>query len=123
MERLLITIGACIVAANTWAEAPNVAASLTFAHVVQADDKSFLDGGFGKTPFGGDDEGAALAGGYLELQSSFAPTWSATLTLTNAPDLDPALGVTEASLTYRPLPIGAARVRIKVGAFRPPVSF
>lgn len=124
MERLLITIAAGVLAAaNAAAETPTFAASMTFAHVVQADDKSFLDGGFGKTPFGGDDEGAAIAGGYLELQTGLAPTWSTTLTLTNSPDLDPALGVTEASLTYRPLPIGGTRIRVKVGAFRPPVSF
>lgn len=124
MERLLIVAAAgFMAAANVSAETPEFSASLTFAHVAQADDKSFLDGGFGKTPFGGDDEGAAFAGGFLELRTALAPTLSTTLTLTNSPDLDPTLGVTEASLTYRPLPIAGQRIRVKVGAFRPPISF
>lgn len=123
MERLLI-IAAALAAANSWAvETPQFDASLTFAHVAQADDTSFLDGGFGKTPFGGNDEGPAMAGGYLQAHAELLPTWSATVTLTNSPDLDPALGVSEASLTYRPLPFAGQRIRVKFGAFRPPISF
>jgi hypothetical protein len=126
VERLLIVaiaVAGVSVGSDARAETPQIAASVTFAHVAQADDESFLDGGFGKTPFGGDDEGPALAGGYLELRTGLGPTWGATLALSNAPDLDPALGITEASLTYRPLPAAGLRWRVKLGAFRPAISF
>ena len=102
---------------------PQTSASVTLGYVANGDDTSFLDEGFGKTPFGSDDEGPAFMDGYVEFNQAVGTAWDAKLTLSGSNNLSPALGVTEATLAYRPLPESGLRYRVKLGAFRPPVSF
>ena len=124
MERLLIlALITAIGAGHARAEVPQTSASVTLGYVANGAGTSFLDEGFAKTPFGSDDEGPAFMDGYVELNQAVSTSWDAMLTLSGSNNLSPALGVTEATLTYRPLPESGLRYRVKLGAFRPPVSF
>jgi hypothetical protein len=126
VERLLIGALLSMVllqAAPASGEAPEMSASIALGYVASGDDTSFLDEGFGKAPYGSDDEGPAFVDGFIELNQSIGSSWDAQLTLSGSNNLSPGLGVTEATLTYRPLPNSGLRYRFKLGAFRPPVSF
>lgn len=83
----------------------------------------FPDGTHSKLRYGSDDGAVQLLGGYLQLQSDLQPTLNTKLALNVNPQADTALGIIDAFLQYRPLPFGGVRVRGKLGAFRPPLSF
>lgn len=126
MERLLIIAlvpSILLHAFHANAEAPELSASVAVGYVASGDDTTFLDGGFGKAPYGSDDEGPAFVDGFIELNQSIGTDWDAKLTLSGSNNLSPGLGITDATLTYRPLPESGLRYRVKLGAFRPPVSF
>jgi len=127
MERLLIASTAALLlaaGASSAAELPYISASIAVGYVGDGNDQSFLDeGGFGKTPYGEHDDGPSWVDGYIELNTRLGADWDAALTLSGSDHLSPALGVSEATLMYRPLPDTGLRYRLKLGAFRPPVSF
>jgi hypothetical protein len=128
MERLLIVALASVglvqaTPAAAEPELPEMSASIAVGYVANGDDTSFLDEGFGKSPYGSSDAGPAYVDGFIELNQQFGTSWGAKLTLSGSNNLSPALGVSEATLTYRPLPESGLRYRVKLGAFRPPVSF
>ena len=126
MERLLIAAlfsPVLLQALPALAESPEMSASISTGYVAGGTDTSFLDEGFGKSPYGSADEGPAFVDGFIELNQLIGSDWDARLTLSGSNNLSPGLGVTEATLTYRPLPESGLRYRFKLGAFRPPVSF
>ena len=128
MERLLtfaLISAAWLHAFPAWAadSGPEMSASISVGYVASGKETSYLDEGFGKTPYGRDDEGPAFVDGFIELNQPIGTDWDAKLTLSGSNNLSPGLGITEATLTYRPLPESGLRYRIKLGAFRPPVSF
>jgi len=85
-------------------------------------DRGWLEGGYGKASF--DDNSAAFHPGKiaahidLRLQDTL---WLRTLTAINANPYA-ELAFLEAYLHYRPVPRGAMRWRLKLGAFHPPLS-
>jgi len=126
VERLLIIGLPFLVFLHAWpasAESTQLSASVAVGYVANGDDTSFLDEGFGKTPYGSDDEGPTFVDGFIELHQAIGTDWAASLTLSGSNNLSPGLGVTDATLAYRPLPESGLRYRFKLGAFRPPVSF
>jgi hypothetical protein len=126
VERLLILAllsAAVFQALPASGETPEMSASIALGYVANGADTSFLDEGFGKAPYGSDDEGPAFVDGFIEVNQSIGTEWDAKLTLSGSNNLSPGLGVAEATLTYRPLPNSGLRYRVKLGAFRPPVSF
>ncbi len=126
MERLLIAasvLSGALLALSARAETPEFSASIAVGYVAHGDDTTFLDGGFGKSPYGSDDDGPTFVDGFIQFNQPVGADWDAKLTLSGSNNLSPGLGVSEATLTYRPLPDSGLRYRIKFGAFRPPVSF
>ena len=84
-------------------------------------EKSWLDGGLGKTRFGeGDDAwsgSAALTAAY-----QVTPALRATATLQYQPELERKVDLLEGYVRYRPVSITPWRWSLKAGAFFPPVS-
>jgi hypothetical protein len=123
VERLLKLVALLLFAAAGAARAAtdlHVSVELGWAGDGRYD--GFLDGGLGKTPYGSDPE-VRLMDGYFEARTDLGSQWDAKLTLTGSQELDEAVAVSEATLTWRPLPASGRRLRMKLGAFRPPVSF
>jgi hypothetical protein len=86
-----------------------------------ATDRDWLDGGFGKT---GRSDGldAGLAEAALEWRPRFSFGLSGYVTAELQPDVDPALDLGEAYLSYRGPPSAAGRWSARAGVFWPPVS-
>jgi hypothetical protein len=85
--------------------------------------RSFMDGGFGTTRFGSNDDGVQLGRARFALTQPFGDVWSAHLDASMYDDLGRSpVGVTEAFVLFRPYPIGGYRLRLKAGGFYPPVS-
>ena len=82
---------------------------------------SFADGSQGKLRYGEDDNAIQLTSAFVQL-SGGGPSLDATLALDLNSQADSEIGIGEATLTYRPLPIDGIRPRLKIGAFRPPIS-
>ena len=84
---------------------------------------SFQDGSMGKLRYGKHDDGLQLLNGYLQVQSDVQAVWDGKIVLDVNSQADNPVGVSEAVLQFRPLPVGGVRFRAKLGAFRPPISF
>ena len=85
---------------------------------------SFLDGDASMSAlrYGDGDNGIDLTSAFLQISGSVVPTWNATVALDLNTQADQEVGVSEAALLWRPLPFDGIRARIKLGAFRPPIS-
>jgi hypothetical protein len=94
------------------------------ARLVSSDaNRSFMDGGLGTTRFARRDSGAQLGRLRLALAQPLGELWSLHLDASVWDDKDRSpLGLTEAYLQFRPYPFGGYRLRVKAGAFYPPVS-
>jgi hypothetical protein len=92
--------------------------------LVQSDAaRAFMDGGLGTTRFDSHDSGLQLGRLRLALSEPLGELWSAHLDASVWDDKDRSpVGVTEAYLQFRPYPRNGYRLRIKAGAFYPPVS-
>jgi hypothetical protein len=104
VERLLKLVALLLFAAAGAARAAtdlHVSVELGWAGDGRYD--GFLDGGLGKTPYGSDPE-VRLMDGYFEARTDLGSQWDAKLTLTGSQELDEAVAVSEATLTWRPLP-------------------
>jgi hypothetical protein len=87
----------------------------------QGDERSWTDGGLGRTRFGEGGRNAVPAGA-LSLSWQASPSWLAVLDLQAQPQTSPQLGVLSAYLRWRPVSLSAWRWSVRAGAFFPPVS-
>lgn len=112
----LLTLGAN-------ARAADFEASLDLRLLYSDAYRSFMDGGFGTTRFGGSDSGLRLGRARFAVGSPLGELWSVHLDASVWDDKDRSpIGVTEAYLQFRPYPFAGYRLRLKAGAFYPPVS-
>jgi hypothetical protein len=85
--------------------------------------RSFMDGGLGTTRSGANDSGVQLGRARLALNAPLGELWSVHLDASVWDDKDRSpLGLTEAYLQFRPYPRAGYRLRVKAGAFYPPIS-
>jgi hypothetical protein len=89
-------------------------------------ERSWADGGFGKTRFGGGDGGFRLRPFAAEAELIWEPrfSWSThgTLVVAAQDDQDHPVDLVEAFLTFKPLPRGPVRVSGRAGLFWPAIS-
>ena len=98
-------------------------ASLDVRLVNSDADRSYMNGGLGSTRFDRDDAALELGRARFALTQALGETWSAHLDASVWDDKDAhPLGLTEAYLQFRPYPQHGLRLRVKTGAFYPPVS-
>ena len=92
--------------------------------LVDADaERSYVKGGLGLTRFDNDDAPLQLGRARFAVTQPFGDTFGAHLDASIWDDHDAHLiGVTEAFLQYRPYPVDGYRLRVKAGAFYPPIS-
>jgi hypothetical protein len=106
-----------------WAEV-SVDASVELLAVAGGELPGFHEGSQGKLRYGTDDDGLQLSSSYMQFEGDLDAVWHGKLGLHLNPQADRnKLGVIDAYLQYRPLPRAGVRARVKVGAFRPPLSF
>jgi hypothetical protein len=83
----------------------------------------FMQGGLGTLRYGADDKGLQLGRIRLALTQPIAQLWSAHVDVSMFDDKDRSpVGVTEAYLLFRPYPFNGLRLRMRAGAFYPPIS-
>jgi hypothetical protein len=89
-------------------------------------EKSWLDGGFGKTSVSGGGDNVrirpSLSEASLEWKPQFGFAGAAVVAAQLQPDIDPALDLGEAYLTFRTPPSVHGRLSFRAGLFYPPVS-
>ncbi len=85
-------------------------------------EKSWLDGGFGKTSRSGGDDGVSLAEAALEWKPRFNFALSGVVSAEYQPKTDPKLDLGEAYLKLRAPPQAWGRISARAGLFYPPVS-
>jgi hypothetical protein len=107
--------------AQSWAAQSWTVQGYVDARVVApASEKSWIDGGLGKTRFG---DGAATGfGGALAAHVQLAPAWLASAQVQVLPDQRHRLDILDASLRYRPVSTTPWRWSVRAGAFFPPIS-
>lgn len=108
--------------------APDTISGMLDIRVAAADgERSWLDGGFGKTRFSGGANGgwaAHLTVGEADLIWRPRLTWdlSAVIVGEVQPDHDNGPRLGEAYLVYKPTPTGATRFSARAGLYYPPIS-
>lgn len=90
--------------------------------VSPADERSWLDGGLGKTRYGDGDAIARLAEAVLAGRLQLTEDIVGIATLRYEPEQRTALDVLDAYIRYRPVSTTPLRWSVKLGAFFPPVS-
>lgn len=114
---------ALLVTGHTCAHASDWEASLDMRLVNSDADRSYMNGGLGSVRFDRDDSPLELGRARLALTQTVAEIWSLHLDASMWDDKDAhPVGITEAYLQLRPYPKSGYRLRVKVGAFYPPVS-
>lgn len=114
-------VAAYLAAGAAQAQSVEIEGYLDFRAAAVADETSWLDGGLGKTRFGGDDD-AISGGATLTAAFQLTPALLATATAQYQPELSPAVDLLEAYVRYRPVSITPWRWSVKAGAFFPPIS-
>jgi hypothetical protein len=120
--RAFVAIAALALAREAAAEDAEVHGYLDCRLVVPASERSWTEGGLGKTRFG--------SGGFTQTcaQAGLVGSWQATPALLALADVQYAtsgggtLSVLEAYLRYRPVSTTPLRASFKLGAFFPPIS-
>ena len=97
-------------------------AGLDLGLVATDDTASFADHSQTKLRYGTSDSAVQLLGGFLQVESDLDAVWNTKLAVNLNRDSGQSLGIVDAFLQYRPLPVNGIRWRAKLGAFRPPVS-
>jgi hypothetical protein len=111
----------CLMALPAQAQSLTTEGFLDLRVAAPADETSWLDGGLGKTRFGGGDD--ALSGGaVLKLSFQATPSLLASATAQYQPELPKPFDLTEAWLRYRPVSTTPWRWSVQAGAFFPPIS-
>jgi len=90
--------------------------------VARADERSFADGGLGKTRFGGGGTDATCVQAGIATTAIFAPSLLAQAELQYQTTDHATVSVLEAYLRYRPVSTTPLRWSVKAGAFFPPIS-
>jgi len=105
------------------ARATDWEASLDVRLVNSDADHSYMNGGLGSARFDRTDSALELGRARFALTQALGETWSAHLDASVWDDKDAhPLGLTEAYLQFRPYPRDGYRLRVKAGAFYPPLS-
>jgi hypothetical protein len=98
-------------------------ASLDARAVYSDAQRSFMDGGLGTTRYDSGESGAQLGQLRVALSVPLGELWNGHLDASVWDDKDRSpVGVTEAYLQFRPYPFSGYRLRVKAGAFYPPIS-
>ena len=86
-----------------------------------ASEPSWVDGGLGKTRFGGAGTDG-MSGAALAAHVQLGPAWMASAEVQVLPDQRHPLDILDASLRYRPVSTTAWRWSVRLGAFFPPIA-
>jgi len=127
-RRAALAALACLVAEAPARASDAVMSGVADFRLAAADgETSWLDGGFGKARFGGGRDGdlrfrAVPAEGELILQPQVGWNLRGTLVITAQDGPRTPIDLSEAFLTWKPLPRGAIHVSARAGLFWPPVS-
>lgn len=122
-RRRLLTLMLVSTAFGTAAHATDWEASLDLRLINSDADRSFMNGGLGNVRFDREDAPLQLGRARFALTQPFGEIWSVHLDASAWDDRDDhPVGVTEAYLQLRPYPRNGYRLRLKAGAFYPPVS-
>lgn len=122
IARLLAAGAALALAGETRAVDFSANGYLDCRLVARADERSFADGGLGKTRFGGGGTDATCVQAGLAATAVLTPALLAQAELQYQTTGSNEVSVLEAYLRYRPVSITPLRWSVKVGAFFPPVS-
>lgn len=117
----LATVALSLAALDACAQSLSLDGYLDLRAAAPAHEDSWLDGGLGKTRFGGDDD-AVSGGAAITAAFQATPALLATATVQYQPELRHSVDVLEAYLRYRPVSITPWRWALKAGAFFPPIS-
>jgi hypothetical protein len=90
--------------------------------VAAPDEKSWVDGGLGKTRYGDGSDGLRVGAAAVVANWQIAPAWLAVADLRYQPDLGSAISLTEAYVRFRPVSTSPWRWSIKAGEFFAPIS-
>lgn len=90
--------------------------------VAAPDEVSWTRGGLGKTRYGGNDNGARVAGGALTATWQITPSLLGVADLNYQPQAHSTASLIEAFVRYRPVSTSAWRWSFKAGEFFPPIS-
>jgi len=85
-------------------------------------ERSWLNSGLGKTQVSGDDPRFSIAEADLAWRPQFGFDWSALVEGEFQPDHQHGVGIGEAYVRYKPLPVNGWRPTFRAGLFYPPVS-
>lgn len=104
----------------------DLTAVIEFRIVLTDGERSFADGGFGRSRFGGSgadpDVDAVLANAELVWNGPIAWNLQGTVAIAAQDEQDQPVDLIEAYLTWRPVPNGPTRWSVRAGMFWPPVS-
>jgi hypothetical protein len=90
--------------------------------VAAADQRDWLDGGLGKTRYGGGSDGLRIGAAAFSAAWQFQPAWLAFAGMRYQPRNGATLALTEAFVRWRPVSTTPWRWSLKLGAFFPPIS-
>lgn len=110
-----------LIAGAAQAQALEFEGYLDVRAAVVPDETSWLDGGLGKTRFGGKDD-AWSGGAALTAAFQVTPALLASATVQYRPELERPFDLLEGYVRYRPVSITPWRWSVKAGAFLPPIS-
>ena len=121
--RCTIAIAACVALAPTARAADlDVHGYLDCRLVAHADERSYTDGGLGKTRFGGDGTDATCVQAAIAASVVLTPALVARADLQYQTTGRDEFALLDAWLRYRPVSTTPLRWSVKLGAFFPPVS-
>jgi len=121
--RCTIAIAACVALAPTAHAADlDVHGYLDCRLVAHADERSYADGGLGKTRFGGDGTDATCVQAAIAASVVLTPALVARADLQYQTTGRDEFALLDAWLRYRPVSTTPLRWSVKLGAFFPPVS-
>ena len=105
---------------------PNLGAVIDFRVVLTDGERSFTDGGFGRSRFGGGgdrlDVHAVPAAAELVWHGPFAWNVAGTLAVAYQDEQDQPVDLIQAFATWRPVPRGATRFQVRAGLYWPEIS-
>jgi hypothetical protein len=105
---------------------PNLTAVIDFRLVLTDGERAWTDGGFGRSRFGDGGANAGLdavpATAALVWHGPIAWNLQGTVGIAAQDEQDQPVDVTEAFVTWRPVPTGPTRFSVRAGMFWPPVS-
>ncbi|MGQ0740981.1 MAG: hypothetical protein ACT4OG_01610 [Alphaproteobacteria bacterium] len=122
MRRLLIAFFFSAECAMAHAMDAGLEGYLDLRLVLPADERSWLDGGLGKTRYGGGDSNLQFAELAADGHVLLLPELIAFLSLRAGPDQRTPVDLLEAYMRYRPVSTTEWRWSVKAGAFFPPIS-